>query len=94
MLGSEVSLLVLPLHPLVLQLKNLPGRPSSDAGPTLDFMKDRIVAMAAPTSEIDSLPRRPVKQQVSQRVLLFSPTLHPDSPICKKFEKISEEIQS
>merc|ERR1719238_1944360 len=29
---SWVSLLVLPLHPLVLQLKNLPGRPSSDAG--------------------------------------------------------------
>merc|ERR1719313_504527 len=29
---SWVSLLVLPLHPLVLSLKNLPGRPSSDAG--------------------------------------------------------------
>merc|ERR1719506_3089432 len=29
---SWVSLLMLPLHPLVLQLKNLPGRPSSDAG--------------------------------------------------------------
>merc|ERR1719379_598493 len=29
---SWVSLLVLPLHPLVLQLKNVPGRPSSDAG--------------------------------------------------------------
>merc|ERR1719379_3169216 len=29
---SWVSLLILPLHPLVLQLKNVPGRPSSDAG--------------------------------------------------------------